>query len=185
MTNACSVSLRTSVGDITIIWITEEHIPKVLRIQLPAEVQKTECEIFQRLSSDDSRLPAEIHSLCSHLKGLMDGHRMHFTLDSLDMSVCSPFQRQVLMSAWQIPRGKVMSYGRLAARIGSKKGARSVGTALAKNPFPLIIPCHRVVRATGELGGFGGGLKLKKTLLEMEKIAFDLQDKVLQNYFLS
>jgi O-6-methylguanine DNA methyltransferase len=63
-------------------------------------------------------------------------------------------------------------------RLSAPRAARAVGTALARNPFPLIIPCHRVVRSDGMLGGFGGGLKMKKALLEMEGVAFDRSGRV-------
>jgi len=66
--------------------------------------------------------------------------------------------------------GYVSTYSRIAKSIGVPKGARAVGNALANNPFPLIIPCHRVIRSDGRLGGFGGGLEMKKKLLENEGI---------------
>ena len=63
-----------------------------------------------------------------------------------------------------------MTYSGLAAAVGSPKAARAVGTALANNPFPIVIPCHRVIRANGALGQFGGGVSMKKTLLEREGV---------------
>ena len=80
-----------------------------------------------------------------------------------------------------IPKGKVSTYGRLAEKSGASKGARAVGNALATNPYPLIIPCHRVIRSDGSLGGFGGGLKMKKELLLMEGITFDAKGRSWQN----
>ena len=85
---------------------------------------------------------------------------------------CPPFQRQVLLAESGIPRGWVSTYGRIANHIGVPKGARAVGNALARNPFPLIIPCHRAVRADGSLGGFQGGPEMKRALLEMEGVEF-------------
>ena len=63
-------------------------------------------------------------------------------------------------------------YGRIARKLGVPGGGRAVGSALAANPFPLLIPCHRAVRSTGELGGYQGGLEMKKALLEMEGVVF-------------
>jgi methylated-DNA-[protein]-cysteine S-methyltransferase len=82
-----------------------------------------------------------------------------------------------------IPRGYVSSYSALAAHIGKPKAARAAGTALARNPFPIIIPCHRTVRTDGSLGGFGGGLPMKRALLEMEGVAFDGLGHVKKKFF--
>jgi methylated-DNA-[protein]-cysteine S-methyltransferase len=77
-----------------------------------------------------------------------------------------------------IPRGQVSTYQLLAAFIGRPKAARSVGTALATNPFPIIIPCHRAVRSDRSLGGFQGGLLMKRAWLEQEGIGFDTSGRV-------
>ncbi|MPM03739.1 Methylated-DNA--protein-cysteine methyltransferase, constitutive [bioreactor metagenome] len=78
------------------------------------------------------------------------------------------FQRKVWTALSQIPYGKTFSYGELAAQIGTPRGARAVGQANHHNPLPIFIPCHRVVGALGGLGGYGGGLALKKALLDLE-----------------
>jgi methylated-DNA-[protein]-cysteine S-methyltransferase len=83
---------------------------------------------------------------------------------------CSKFQQKVLRAASAIPRGKVSTYQRLAKQIGNSKAARSVGRALANNPFPIMIPCHRVIRSDGSLGGYQGGLKMKRALLKKEGV---------------
>lgn len=72
-----------------------------------------------------------------------------------------------------VPRGRVISYGQLAALCGSPDGARAAGMAMAANPFPLFHPCHRVVGADGSLGGFGFGADLKRRLLQMEGVRVD------------
>ena len=77
-----------------------------------------------------------------------------------------------------------MTYGGLAAAVGVPGGARAVGNVMAGNPFPLVIPCHRVIRSDGSLGGFGGGLPMKRALLEMEGVAFDGHDRVRPEYIL-
>lgn len=69
----------------------------------------------------------------------------------------------------KIPLGETLSYKELAKRIGHPRALRAVGKALKENPFPLIIPCHRVVKSSGELGGYSKGKELKKKLLELEK----------------
>ena len=80
----------------------------------------------------------------------------------------SPFEQGVLRAEHGIPRGKVSTYQRIARHLGSAQAARAVGTALAHNPFPIIVPCHRAIRSDGTLGGFQGGVEMKRVLLEME-----------------
>ena len=79
------------------------------------------------------------------------------------------FQLQVLEGLGKIPYGETISYGELASRIGHAKASRAVGAANGRNPLPIIIPCHRVIGADGSLTGFAGGLRIKSTLLELEK----------------
>ena len=84
----------------------------------------------------------------------------------------TPFQRQVLNALKEIPRGDVRSYGWLARRLGHPRASRAVGNALAWNPFPFIIPCHRVIRADGRLGQYsGGGDNMKARLLAYEGVS--------------
>jgi methylated-DNA-[protein]-cysteine S-methyltransferase len=102
------------------------------------------------------------------------------------MTVCSPFQKRVLLTEAKIPRGFISTYGRIAARLGMPAGARAVGHALAMNPFPLIMPCHRTVGSHGALSGFQDGLEMKRTLLLQEGIKFLKTGKAIMNkvYFL-
>ncbi len=82
--------------------------------------------------------------------------------------VGTPFQVQVWKTLAQIPFGATWSYGELAARIGAPKAMRAVGAANGRNPLPIVLPCHRVIGSDGSLTGFGGGLPLKRFLLEHE-----------------
>lgn len=88
--------------------------------------------------------------------------------DALDLSAATPFQRAVWQATRQIPYGQTRSYGWLAAKAGRPRAARAVGQAVAANPWPLIVPCHRVVSSDGRLGGYGGGLDMKERLLRLE-----------------
>ncbi|RKX20212.1 MAG: hypothetical protein DRP26_02085 [Candidatus Zixiibacteriota bacterium] len=88
----------------------------------------------------------------------------------LDIGYLSPFTRRVLKAACKIPYGEIATYGQLACRAGSPGASRAVGQVMAKNPIPIVIPCHRVIGSNGSLTGFGGGLGLKKRLLEKEGI---------------
>jgi methylated-DNA-[protein]-cysteine S-methyltransferase len=89
----------------------------------------------------------------------------------LDLSGATPFQRRVWKAAREIPHGEVRSYSWVAGRVGNPAACRAVGNALAANPLPLIIPCHRVIRSNGKPGGFGGraeNIESKLMLLELE-----------------
>jgi methylated-DNA-[protein]-cysteine S-methyltransferase len=87
---------------------------------------------------------------------------------ALDWALITPFARRVLRKTAAIPYGGHLSYGEIAAEAGSPRGARAAGNALGANPIPIVIPCHRVLRSGGALGGYGGGLDRKRFLLELE-----------------
>jgi methylated-DNA-[protein]-cysteine S-methyltransferase len=87
----------------------------------------------------------------------------------------TPFQRSVWAALREIPFGQTMSYGQLAQRIGRPAAVRAVGLANGRNPIGIIVPCHRVVGATGALTGYGGGLERKQYLLELERHALGAQ----------
>jgi methylated-DNA-[protein]-cysteine S-methyltransferase len=83
------------------------------------------------------------------------------------------FHRRVYKEMRRVPRGKVTTYGELAEAAGAPRAARAVGNACANNPLPVIVPCHRVLRSDGSIGGFGGNPHLKRTLLELEGARVD------------
>ena len=90
----------------------------------------------------------------------------------IDWSAVGDFARKVLQETSRIPAGKTRSYGEMAVRIGHPGAGRAVGNALARNPFPLWVPCHRVIKSDGSLGGFGGsgqGVQRKEFLLKLER----------------
>ncbi len=88
----------------------------------------------------------------------------------LDMDGVGGFRREVLRAMAAIPRGTVCTYAELAAAAGRPRAVRAAGTGCATNPLPIVIPCHRVVRSDGRLGGYGGGLALKAELLALEGV---------------
>jgi O-6-methylguanine DNA methyltransferase len=97
----------------------------------------------------------------------LEGLRSYFTVP-VDLSALEPFRRAVLETARMIPFGEVRSYQWIAERIGSARAVRAVGTALGRNPVPVIVPCHRVLRSDGTLGGYAFGLRLKHRFLALE-----------------
>jgi len=113
------------------------------------------------------RNPAALAPVAGQLREYFAGARSRFDLP-LDLSRLSPFQRRVLQTARQIPAGSVWTYRQVAQVIGQPQASRAVGQALGRNPIPIVIPCHRVVRSSGELGGYRGGLDRKRQLLRLE-----------------
>lgn len=104
------------------------------------------------------------------LRRYFAGERVSFGRYRIALDGISPFLVACLLAARRIPHGQVRSYGWLAAAAGSPKAARAAGQAMARNPAPIIIPCHRVIASDGSLGGFGGGLAMKRRLLELEGV---------------
>jgi len=96
------------------------------------------------------------------------GKRLDFDLKVDWSSVLSGFARKVLRATARIPAGQVLSYGDVAARAGNPRASRAAGNALHANPVPIVVPCHRIVRSDGSLGGYGGGVPNKVWLLEHE-----------------
>jgi len=105
--------------------------------------------------------------LPQRLKRYLSGEQVEFS-DKLDLTGATPFQQRVWREVQTIPYGETRSYSCVAGQSGSPNSARAVGQAMAKNPLPIIIPCHRVISSNGSLGGFSNGLEMKKYLLDME-----------------
>ena len=87
----------------------------------------------------------------------------------VDLAGVPPFARAVYDALRQVPRGGLTTYGHLARQVGEPGAARAVGSAMNRNPLPIVVPCHRVVAADGSLGGYAGGLELKRWLLTLER----------------
>jgi methylated-DNA-[protein]-cysteine S-methyltransferase len=120
-------------------------------------------ELSPRIVESSARLERERRELDEYFAG----RRREFEL-ALDWSLIGPFARRVLRTTARIPYGGVLTYGEVAARAGSPRGSRAAGNALGSNPIPIVIPCHRVLRAGGALGGYGGGTERKRSLLTLE-----------------
>jgi methylated-DNA-[protein]-cysteine S-methyltransferase len=168
----------TPFGSVGIIWISLRENPKIIRVLiskpgLPAEDQAYQLYPDSRVSSC-----SEIENLAEAVKGFLEGEPVGFSLDLTNLNKCTDFQKRVLLAEHAIPRGSVSSYRLIAEHLGRIGGARAVGNALANNPFPLIVPCHRAVRSDRHLGGYQGGLEMKRTLLEYEGISFDSGGRV-------
>ncbi len=123
--------------------------------------------ISPRIVELDAGSDRRLDALQRELDEYFDGRRRTFELP-LDWTLIGPFGRRVLRATAEIPYGGVLSYAEVAAEAGSPRGSRAAGNALGANPIPIVIPCHRVLRSGGALGGYGGGLDRKRFLLELE-----------------
>lgn len=155
-------------GVIVLVW-REQGGGLVKRIFLPSGEGEIHDEAFPGVKRGTN---GAIDSLRRDMERFLSGRPVTLDVGLCDLDRCNPFQRRVLLAEHRIPRGWVSTYGRIADHIGAPRAARAVGTALARNPFPIVVPCHRAVRANGALGGFRGGLEMKRRLLEGEGVAF-------------
>jgi methylated-DNA-[protein]-cysteine S-methyltransferase len=124
-------------------------------------------EVAEQLSPRILEAPRRLDPVRRELEKYFEGKLHDFDVP-LDWSLTGEFARRVLRRTARIPYGSVASYGDVAVGVGTPRGARAVGNALGSNPIPVIVPCHRVVRTGGAIGGYGGGLTRKRFLLALE-----------------
>lgn len=108
-----------------------------------------------------------LEQACAEIREYWEGRRRSFNVP-LDWGECSPFRHHVYRHLSSVPFGETLTYAELARRAGSPGAARAVGTACATNPLPLVVPCHRVVPASGGIGNYAGGREMKEILLRLE-----------------
>jgi len=139
----------------------------LLGTTLPQRSAQEACQLLDDSVSYATWSPHLFKDLMERLKVYFSGHRTTFP-DKLDLSQATHFQREVWEITRLIPYGETRSYAWVAEQIKKPKAVRAVGQALGKNPLPIIVPCHRVVASDGKLGGFGGGVEMKRYLLSLE-----------------
>jgi len=159
-------------GPVAIVWHERNGIALIRRIFLPRGHTAAGDLAARAFPRAMNRSCPEIDRLGSGVRDFLDGQPVDLDIRLLDLSQCTPFQRRVLLAESRIPRGWTSTYGRIARHLELPNAARAVGTALARNPFPVMIPCHRAIRGDGGLGGFQGGVAMKRALLEYEGIRF-------------
>lgn len=160
-------------GPFALIWEECEGRPRIRRILLSKPGLLAQRAVQDAFPGITLSTCTEIDRLARQIHDFLQGEDIRFGLENIRLDLCSLFQQDVLRAEHGIPRGSISTYQRIARHVGRPSGARAVGMALAQNPFPIIIPCHRAIRANGRLGGYQGGLAMKRKLLEMEGVTFD------------
>lgn len=124
-------------------------------------------ELSRLISSRALRAPQRLDEVRRELDQYFEGKRRRFDFP-LDWMLSRGFTRKVLRATARVPYGKVATYRDVAGRAGNPRAVRAAGNAVGSNPIPIVVPCHRVIRSNGGLGGYGGGLDRKKFLLDLE-----------------
>jgi methylated-DNA-[protein]-cysteine S-methyltransferase len=159
------VQMKSPIGVLTI----ESNEDSITLITLPSEETERVRSANGRRSlpmAGDEQLPAPLAAAVAQLEEYFAGRRRQFDLP-LELSG-TDFQKSVWRELAQIPYGETVSYGELALMVGRPHAYRAVGQANGANPIPIVLPCHRVVASGGGIGGYGGGLPMKRKLLALE-----------------
>ena len=154
----------TQAGGVAFTSLSRESLEEALRLG----IERLRGEAFTRPSKTSPEAEEVLRVMAEAYRGL--GVRR---LPPIAWKRLKPFTRKVLRLTLQVPRGYVTSYGRLARLLNASKASRAVGLALASNPFPLLIPCHRVVRGDLALGGYSLGVKVKAEILKREGVRLE------------
>jgi len=162
---------ETAIGACGIVW--GEH--GIVGLQLPeASEAKARARIGKRFpGAGETSPPSFVKHAIDRIDHLLNGELTDLSDIALDMDGVSEFDRRVYAIARKIAPGETLTYGDIALELGDKLLSRDVGQAMGKNPFPIVVPCHRVVAANGRLGGFSanGGVETKLKLLAIEGAA--------------
>jgi methylated-DNA-[protein]-cysteine S-methyltransferase len=158
----------TAIGRCGVAWSDRG----LVGVQLPeaSELQARERMLRRFPAAAETPPPPEVRDAIEGIIALLQGEPSDLSVIALDMEDVAPFHRRVYEVARLIPPGKTLAYGEIAARLGAPRAARAVGQALGHNPFPIVVPCHRVVAASGKIGGFSahGGTATKRRMLAIE-----------------
>ena len=164
---------ETAMGFCGLVWQKKF----VRGVQLPeVTVAATRERLKDRFPMAIEHKPTgQMQRVIGQLSAVLGGQVVDLSAVLLDMTDVPPFHQRVYAVVKQIPYGKIQTYKQIAEKVGSPSASRAVGQAMARNPFPLIVPCHRVTAAGGKLGGFtaNGGVETKRYLLEKEGVALD------------
>lgn len=142
----------------------------LVRISFHSEAEELVLdELARRVSPRIVKAPRKVATVARELDEYFAGRRTDFDVP-LDWRLVGPFARKVLRATAAIPFGEVSTYREVARKAGNAAASRAAGNALGSNPIPVVVPCHRVLRTNGTLGGYGGGLDRKELLLRLEGV---------------
>jgi methylated-DNA-[protein]-cysteine S-methyltransferase len=159
---------ETAIGRCALLW----RGGLVVGASLPeADDAKLRASVTRRFPEAEEQAPPPfVLEAIEKVRGLLAGERIDLSEIALDLSACSDFERAVYTAAQAIPCGETRTYGDLAVAVGQKQAAQAVGLALGRNPVPILVPCHRILAASGKTGGFSapGGVSTKFRILQIE-----------------
>ena len=169
MDQACTL-FTTAIGTCAIAWG-----PKgIIGVSLPSDDNgETRAFIMRRCPDAKEQPPTEtVKAVIADIQSLLEGQACDLLNAELDMDGVPEFHRRVYAVARQIPPGQTMTYGQIAEKLKAPGTSRAVGQALGSNPFPIIVPCHRILSSSGGAGGFSapGGLDTKMKILNIERV---------------
>jgi methylated-DNA-[protein]-cysteine S-methyltransferase len=142
----------------------------LVKVSLPGyDPEETLEELAARVSPRVLEAPGQLDPVRRELDLYFDGKLTEFDLP-LDWQLSRDFRRRALRAIDRIPYGQTRSYTEIARSAGNERAVRAAGTACGSNPIPIVVPCHRVLRSGGALGGYGGGLPMKEALLKLEGV---------------
>jgi methylated-DNA-[protein]-cysteine S-methyltransferase len=143
----------------------------LVKVSFPAvyDTEETLVELAERISPRVLEAPDELDDVRRQLDLYFAGKLREFDL-ALDWQLTDGFRKRAQQAIARIPYGRTRSYTEIARSAGNERAVRAAGTACGANPIPIVVPCHRVLRSGGALGGYGGGLPMKEALLELEGV---------------
>jgi methylated-DNA-[protein]-cysteine S-methyltransferase len=147
-------------GPFALLWSDHGGPPKICRILLSKPDLSAPQAVKETFPGITSSACIEIDEVADQIEAFLQGGGIRFSLERTRFDLCSMFQKMILRGEHGIPRGYVSTYQRIARYLGRPSSARALCMALARNPFPIIIPCHRAILTGGRLGGYQGGLAL-------------------------
>ena len=163
----------TAIGPCGLAW----NSAGLVQVQLPeASEAATEARLGRVASATwTDTLPRSIQDCAGCMRAYFDGETVDFTDVALDMRRASAFNARVYTALREVGWGQTTTYGALAKSLGDPHAARAIGAAMGKNPWPLLVPCHRVLAASGKIGGFSayGGRATKRHMLQLERADAD------------
>lgn len=166
----------TSIGACAVAWndigLVGVWLPEPTSVLLRARIARRHPDAIERVP------PPPVAGAIAAIAALLAGERVDLSGIALDETRVDGFDRHVYAASRRIPPGRAVTYGELAARVGAGASARAIGQSLGRNPFPLVVPCHRIVASGGDLGGFSapGGSATKRRLLDIEGARLDRPD---------